>query len=110
MDLLSRVAVAPGSPGLARIASNFGPSVIREDGTLNREELGKIIFPDEVKRKELNAIVHPEVRRLCVRELVRYWFKGESIVAVDSPLLIEAGLWKFCGWIVVVWWSVVEHL
>jgi dephospho-CoA kinase len=109
MDLLAREAVAPGTSGLSRIAEHFGrDEVIKPDGTLNREALGRIIFGNDKKRKELNGIVHPEIRRLCAVELVRYWLKGESIVVVDSPLLIETGLWKFCGWVVVVWWSVFK--
>lgn len=52
----------------------------------------------------LNSIVHPAVRRLLAWELIKCWFRGESVVVVDAPLLVEAGLWKFCGAVVVVYW------
>jgi len=48
--------------------------------------------------------VHPAVRRLLAWELVKCWFRGEKVAVVDAPLLIEAGLWKMCGAIVVVYW------
>lgn len=54
----------------------------------------------------LNGIVHPAVRRLLAWELAKCWIKGEKMVVVDAPLLIEAGLWKFCGAVVVVYWFV----
>jgi len=52
----------------------------------------------------LNSIVHPAVRRLLAWELLKNWIKGEKVCVVDAPLLIEAGLWRFCGAIVVVYW------
>jgi len=42
-DLLAREAVAPGSPGLARVVERFGPSVIRPDGSLDRAALGAVV-------------------------------------------------------------------
>lgn len=105
LDILARKAVARGSPALTKIAAEFGADILRDDGELDREALGRIVFADEARRHKLNAIVHPAVRRLCARELLRHWLRGERFVVVDSPLLIEAGLWKLCGWIVVVWCS-----
>ena len=105
LDILARQAVQAGSPALAQIARVFPPSVINaSDGSLNREALGDIIFNDPDKRKVLNGIVHPAVRRLMVRELVKHWLHGSKICVVDAPLLIEAGLWKWCGKIIIVYW------
>lgn len=107
LDVLARLAVAPNSFALSSIVAHFGPDILHaETGELNREKLGEIIFGDDKERKVLNRIVHPAVRRLLVWELVKYWIKGEKAVIVDAPLLIEAGLWKFCVVIIVVYWSV----
>lgn len=105
LDILARKAVEPGTPSLKQIASHFGHDrVIRKDGTLDRDSLGSIIFGDERERKKLNAIVHPAVRRLMAVELVKCWLRGEKVAVVDAPLLVEAGLWRLCGRIVVVYW------
>ena len=66
--------------------------------------MGSIVFNNEKERKVLNSIVHPAVRRLLAWELLKNWIKGEKVCVVDAPLLIEAGLWRFCGAIVVVYW------
>src|SRR3982751_3304409 len=63
-DVLARRVVEPGTPGLARIAEEFGPSVIAPDGTLDRAALGAIVFTDPEKREALNAITHPEIMKL----------------------------------------------
>lgn len=107
LDILSRLAVAPNTYALSALVHHFGPSVLLPNGELNREILGEIVFGNERQRKVLNGIVHPAVRRLLVWELLKCWARGEKVVLVDAPLLVEAGLWKFCGAIIVVYWCVV---
>jgi len=101
---LARVAVEPNSYALSALVSHFGQEILKSDGELNREKLGSIVFNNEKERKVLNSIVHPAVRRLLAWELLKNWVKGEKVCVVDAPLLIEAGLWRFCGAIVVVYW------
>ncbi|KAG8972317.1 hypothetical protein FRC05_010159 [Tulasnella sp. 425] len=104
-DIIAREVVAPGTPGLTQIIREFGGDVLQPNGTLDRLKLGQIIFSDEVKRKKLNAIIHPAVRKEMFWRVVRCWMKGEKVCVVDVPLLIEAGLWKFVGKVVVVYCS-----
>jgi dephospho-CoA kinase len=90
-DRLARDAVALGSPGLAAVVARFGPQVLDGDGALDRAALGAIIFGDPDDRAALNAIVHPEVRRLY-RERVQAIAAADpdAIVVYDVPLLVEA--------------------
>ncbi|KAI0672828.1 dephospho-CoA kinase-domain-containing protein [Trametes maxima] len=104
-DVLARKVVEPGTPALAQIVRTFGASILRDDGTLNRERLGRIVFQDEAKRRELNAIVHPAVRREMFWSVLRCWWHGERVCVLDVPLLIEGGLWKWVGKVVVVYCS-----
>lgn len=52
----------------------------------------------------MNKIVHPAVRKEMVWEVARYWLAGHKVCVLDVPLLIEAGLWKWCSKVVVVYW------
>jgi dephospho-CoA kinase len=103
-DILAREAVAPGTSGLSRIVSVFGPSILLPDGTLDRKNLGSIVFNDEARRRQLNAIVHPAVRWRMLAAVLKCWMKGEKVCVLDVPLLVEGGLWKWVGMIVVVYW------
>ncbi|GAA6006835.1 hypothetical protein JCM11491_003199 [Sporobolomyces phaffii] len=105
LDVLARVAVEPNSYALSALVAHFGHDILRPDGTLDRDKLGQIVFSNERERKVLNSIVHPAVRRLLAWELLKNWLRGEKVCVVDAPLLIEAGLWRFCGAIVVVYCS-----
>ncbi|RWZ61364.1 dephospho-CoA kinase [Labedella populi] len=92
-DVLSREAVAPGSPGLRAVAERFGQAVLTDDGSLDRPALGAIVFSDDSARAELNAIVHPEVRRLAAARLSEIGRADpESIAVYDVPLLVETGV------------------
>lgn len=90
-DVLAREVVEPGTPGLAAIAEEFGPSVISDDGTLNRPALGAIIFSDPDKRARLNAITHPAVWARA-KELFDEADAADpfAVVVYDVPLLVEA--------------------
>jgi len=87
-DELAREAVAPGSAGLSEVAAIW-PQVVRE-GALDRQALAAIVFADDAQRERLNAIVHPEVRRLAA-ERERAAAPGQLVVQV-IPLLFEVGL------------------
>ncbi|KAG5343006.1 Dephospho-CoA kinase [Termitomyces sp. T112] len=105
-DLLARAAVLPGTKALRKIVKEFGPEILLEDGGLNRKKLGEIVFNDEAKRKKLNAIVHPAVRWAMFRKIVEHYTSSEKYCVLDVPLLIEGGLWKWVGQVVVVYCSV----
>ena len=89
-DRLARLAVAPGSPGLAAVAERFGPSILRGDGTLDRAALASVIFADRGARADLEAIIHPDVYRR-----IREWFArlppSTPAAIADIPLLFETG-------------------
>lgn len=70
---------------------------------MDRAAIGDIVFQDENERRWLNSVVHPRVRREIVRGVLKCWWTGCWCVVVDVPLLIEAGLWKWVGEIVVVY-------
>jgi dephospho-CoA kinase len=89
-DRLARDAVVPGSIGLAAVVERFGPSMLGDDGTLNRAALASIVFADADARRELESIVHPHVYRA-----IRDWAAGDhpagSVLIADIPLLYETG-------------------
>ncbi|KAF8167239.1 dephospho-CoA kinase [Crassisporium funariophilum] len=104
-DVIARRVVEPGTPALAKIKATFGSEVLFPDGTLDRKKLGSIIFTDEVKRRKLNSIVHPAVRKAMFLEVLGYWIRGWNYCVMDVPLLIEGGLWQLVGSVVVVYCS-----
>jgi dephospho-CoA kinase len=88
-DVLARLAVAPGTPGLASVVSRFGQGVVRPDGSLDRAALGRVVFGDPEARRDLEAIIHPAVRARAAA-LTAAAPAGAVVVQV-IPLLVETG-------------------
>ncbi|GII02523.1 dephospho-CoA kinase [Planobispora takensis] len=99
-DKIAREVVEPGTEGLARVAGVFGEEVIRQDGSLDRERLGSIVFADSEKLAALNGIVHPLVGRR-VAELQEQ-ADDRAIVVYDVPLLAENKLAPMYDVVIVV--------
>jgi len=88
-DQLARDVVAPGTPGLAAVAAEFGPAVLAGNGSLDRPALGAVVFADPDKLKALNAIVHPLVREAAAA--LKHGAGPGAIIVQDIPLLVETG-------------------
>ena len=100
-DVLAREAVEPGTSGFDAVVARFGVGVLGSDGSLDREALASIVFADDVARADLEAIVHPVVRR-AIAESVAAHAGTDDVVVVDSPLLIETGAHQGFPLVVVV--------
>lgn len=87
---------------LKAIEDAFGNSVINEDGTLNRKNLGKIVFSDDDKLQKLNSLTHPVIRRMINEDLDEYEKRGEKMAVIDAALLLEAGFTSMIDTIIVV--------
>jgi dephospho-CoA kinase len=90
-DLLAREAVAPGTPGHAAVIERFGADVLAPGGELDREALASIVFADPSARRDLEQIVHPEVRRLFAEGSEAYR-DTDRVVVFSAPLLVESGM------------------
>ena len=90
-DLLAREAVEPGTPSHAAVLERFGADVLAPGGALDREALASIVFADPSARRDLEQIVHPEVRRLFAEGSEAYR-DTDRIVVFSAPLLVESGM------------------
>jgi dephospho-CoA kinase len=99
-DVLAREVVAPGSEGLAEIVAEFGPEVLADDGSLDRERMAKLVFAEDGARARLNAIVHPLVRRRA--DALAAAAPPGTVVVNAVPLLVEARLVHLFDLVVVV--------
>jgi dephospho-CoA kinase len=95
-DSLARDVTAPGEPALGAIRARFGDAVFEPSGVLDRAALGAVVFGDESALRDLEAIVHPGVRRLVEERLERARRDGDPFVVVEAIKLVEGGLAQRC--------------
>ena len=100
-DAFAREAVARGTDGFERVVARFGSGVVAPDGELDRPALASIVFADPDALRELEAIVHPEVRRL-IAEGITASAGTDRVVVLVNPLLIEMGTHRDCDVVVLV--------
>ena len=91
-DIVAREVVEPGTEGLKAIVDTFGSHVLHDDGTLNREALGAIVFHNEEKRQLLNSCLKTHIRNRIMELTSQYEQGNTPILIYDIPLLIE-GEW-----------------
>ena len=89
-DQLVREAQKPGTEVMQAIAFRFGRDVILPGGELDRKALRGKVMGDDASLADLNAIVHPAVRRERDRLLAEARDRGDRIVINDIPLLFES--------------------
>ncbi|MHB1328215.1 MAG: dephospho-CoA kinase [Gemmatimonadales bacterium] len=79
----------PGTAVFDAMVREFGPSILADDGSLDRAVLRALIFRDPAARKTLNAITHPAVRARRDEMMGEARQRGTPIVVQDIPLLFE---------------------
>ena len=88
-DEIARALMQPGQPVFAAIVKKFGPTLVREDGTLNRPELSRLAFAGG-RVEELNAIIHPAAidrQEELVHEIAAR--DPNAVILVESALIFE---------------------
>jgi dephospho-CoA kinase len=100
-DGFARAAVVPGSTGLRSVVARFGRDILTAEGELDRPKLASIVFADPQALADLEAIVHPEVRRM-IADGIQGNLDADRVVVLVNPLLIEMGTHLDCDVVVVV--------
>lgn len=88
-DLVAREVVAPGGPAYRPLVDRFGPSILAEDGTVDRPALAAEAFADPKALADLNAITHPAIG-LEMIERRNALAHTDEVVVLAIPLLTPA--------------------
>ena len=97
-DQLAREVIRPGTEGFRQVIEAF-PEVL-VDGDIDRIVLGRIVFADPGKRRNLEEIIHPRVHAEFLRQKALY--SGQPLVVYEVPLLFERGLEREMDAVIVV--------
>jgi dephospho-CoA kinase len=98
-DQLARDVVEPGQPPLERLVERFGPSILTEDGHLDRPALRNIVFSDPKARADLEALTHPAIGAAVEARSAQV---GGIYQILVLPLLVEKSLGSQLNRVLVV--------
>ena len=102
-DEVARKVVEPNSQGAIEIRKAFGSDVFEEDGSLNRQKLGALIFSNAENRQKLDELLQPLIKIMILDKIEEYRQKGETMIVLDLPLLFEKQYEELCEEIIVVY-------
>ena len=103
-DGISRATTKKGGKGYYAVLEHFGRDLLLENGEIDRRKLGGIVFADEKKRQELNALIYPIVIEESKEQMQAARDAGYKVCILDVPLLFESGMETLCDetWLVYV--------
>ena len=90
-DWIAHEVTAPGSGAVMEMSRRYGSDIVKEDGSLRRDAVGKIVFSDPVEKKWLEALLHPLIRAEAEKQAQAAFEAGQKVVVLDVPLLFESG-------------------
>lgn len=91
-DDLAHAAMRRGEPGWREVVEAFGRGILDPAGEVDRAALGRIVFADPARRKELEGIIHPKVIAAVEAAKERARAAGAPVFVCEAPLLFEAGM------------------
>jgi dephospho-CoA kinase len=102
-DVIAREVVVPGKVCYHLILDHFGLEILDANSQIDRAALGNIIFNNTEERIALNNITHPRIRIELLKKVLYYFLVGKGLVVLDTPLLFEAGFYRWVHSTVVVY-------
>ena len=102
-DLLARSLTGPEGAAMQDIRAAFGDRYISPDGSLNRREMGRLVFSDPQARERLDALMDPYLRSVTLENVEKVRASGASLCFLDMPLLFEKGYNGYCDSVWCVW-------
>lgn len=88
-DLAAKELEQPGQPCYRELVEVLGNGILDETGAIDAKALAGLIFSDGRALQQVNAIVHPAVKRYILDAMKEEQKKGTKYFVVEAALLIE---------------------
>lgn len=101
-DTLVHQLLSPGGKAYAAVAAAFPEVITTPAGPIDRQLLGRLVFADAARLRQLEAILHPLVRQENLRIIRQARYQRRSLVVLEIPLLYETKAETLCDKVIVV--------
>ena len=102
-DKVGHETFEPATESWAAVIDAFGKGILTPGGMIDRKKLGKIVFGDPRALVRLNRIVHPHIYEMLKARIEDYRRRGEKMVVIEAPLLVEAELPQLADDVDEIW-------
>jgi len=84
------------------IVDLFGKKVLEKNYEIDRKKLGKLVFTDKNKLKQLNGIVHPALKEELKKRVVSLLNQGQDKIVIVAALAEELNLKTLVDQVVLI--------
>lgn len=95
-DKLAHILLSPGHDCYTEVVSCFGKEILSEDQSIDRAVLRKLVMNSSEKLRQLNALVHPAVKKYIVNDIEKKRDLGYKYYVIEAALLIQDGYRNIC--------------
>ncbi len=96
-DRIAHETLQSTNPIFQKICEKFPDALV--SGFLERRKLAEIVFKSPARLKRLEKLIHPYVQKRFLDEIKK---TKKKFIALEIPLLFEAGFQKMCDRVVTV--------
>ena len=91
-DEIGHKVKEPGTEGYHALVALMGDGILAPDGQIDKPAMAAKIFADPTLLEQVNAIIHPAVKKYLADRLTEAKNKGDvELFFVEAALLIESG-------------------
>lgn len=109
-DAIALALTQIDAPLYKAYCEHFGKTCLYPDGSLNRRQIGEIVFADESERQWLNETAQPIIRQTIMQKIALGKAQNEAIIILDIPLLFETDWYKKTAGNVLVYVDKITQL
>ncbi len=100
LDELSRALLKKNTDEYKKTVDFFGKNILNKDSDINRKALAQIIFSDKIKKKKLEDIIYPALRKK-IKDILDL-HRDSKMVVIEGAVIFESGFYSEMDKIILV--------
>lgn len=101
-DIIARHLLDQNEQAYNEVVKVFGSEILQENGEINRQALGALVFNRPDKLKRLDALMAPFLQE-SILAAIKQASQNQKLVIVDVPLMYEKGYDEWMDQVAVVY-------
>lgn len=101
-DIIARHLLDQNMPAYNEVVKVFGSEILQENGEINRQALGALVFNHPDKLKQLDELMAPFLQE-SILAAIKQASQNQKLVIVDVPLMYEKGYDEWMDQVAVVY-------
>lgn len=101
-DIIARHLLDQNEQAYNEVVKVFGSEILQENGEIDRQALGALVFNHPDKLKQLDELMAPFLQETILAE-IKQASQNQKLVIVDVPLMYEKGYDEWMDQVAVVY-------